>query len=44
MSECGMIAILRGLKSDEAAAMGDVLYRAGFRVIEVPLNSPAGFH
>jgi 2-dehydro-3-deoxyphosphogalactonate aldolase len=40
MSECGMIAILRGLKSDEAAAMGDVLYRAGFRVIEVPLNSP----
>ena len=40
MSECGMIAILRGVKTDEAAAIGDALYHAGFRVIEVPLNSP----
>jgi 2-dehydro-3-deoxyphosphogalactonate aldolase len=40
MSECGLIAILRGVKSDEAAAIGEVLYHAGFRVIEVPLNSP----
>lgn len=36
----GLIAILRGLRPEEAAAIGDVLYKAGFRVIEVPLNSP----
>ena len=36
----GMIAILRGLRPEEAAAMGEALYAAGFRVIEVPLNSP----
>ncbi|MCT8165075.1 MULTISPECIES: 2-dehydro-3-deoxy-6-phosphogalactonate aldolase [unclassified Pseudomonas] len=39
----GLIAILRGLHPEEAAAMGEVLYRAGFRVIEVPLNSPKPF-
>jgi 2-dehydro-3-deoxyphosphogalactonate aldolase len=36
----GLIAILRGLHPDEAAAMGEVLYGAGLRIIEVPLNSP----
>jgi 2-dehydro-3-deoxyphosphogalactonate aldolase len=36
----GLIAILRGLRPQEAAAIGEVLYSAGFRVIEVPLNSP----
>ncbi|CAH0295519.1 MULTISPECIES: 2-dehydro-3-deoxy-6-phosphogalactonate aldolase [Pseudomonas] len=36
----GLIAILRGLRPEEAAAIGEVLYSAGFRVIEVPLNSP----
>jgi 2-dehydro-3-deoxyphosphogalactonate aldolase len=36
----GLIAILRGLRPEEAPAIGDVLYKAGFRVIEVPLNSP----
>jgi 2-dehydro-3-deoxyphosphogalactonate aldolase len=40
LAHCGMIAILRGLRPDEAAAMGAALYSAGFRVIEVPLNSP----
>jgi 2-dehydro-3-deoxyphosphogalactonate aldolase len=38
--ENGLIAILRGLRPEEAPAIGDVLYQAGFRVIEVPLNSP----
>ncbi len=38
--ENGLIAILRGLRPEEAPAVGDVLYEAGFRVIEVPLNSP----
>ncbi|QLL15207.1 2-dehydro-3-deoxy-6-phosphogalactonate aldolase [Pseudomonas chlororaphis] len=39
----GLIAILRGLRPQEAAAIGEVLYQAGFRVIEVPLNSPQPF-
>jgi 2-dehydro-3-deoxyphosphogalactonate aldolase len=40
MVECGLIAILRGIKPTEAEAVGDALYQAGFRIIEVPLNSP----
>jgi 2-dehydro-3-deoxyphosphogalactonate aldolase len=40
MAQCGLIAILRGIKPDEAEAVGEVLYQAGFRIIEVPLNSP----
>ncbi|WP_054913802.1 MULTISPECIES: 2-dehydro-3-deoxy-6-phosphogalactonate aldolase [Pseudomonas] len=39
----GLIAILRGLQLHEAAAVGEVLYSAGFRIIEVPLNSPDPF-
>ncbi len=34
------IAILRGLKPGEAAAIGAALVEAGVRMIEVPLNSP----
>ncbi|MEK1940814.1 MAG: 2-dehydro-3-deoxy-6-phosphogalactonate aldolase [Pseudomonas sp.] len=40
LAENGLIAILRGLHPSEAQAIGRVLYDAGFRVIEVPLNSP----
>lgn len=40
MAQNGLIAILRGLRPDEALAMGQALYAAGLRVIEVPLNSP----
>ena len=40
LAQNGLIAILRGLRPQEAAAIGEVLYTAGFRVIEVPLNSP----
>jgi 2-dehydro-3-deoxyphosphogalactonate aldolase len=35
-----LVAILRGIRPDEAVAVGDVLGQAGFRVLEVPLNSP----
>src|SRR5262245_57610176 len=38
-----LVAILRGVKPGEAAAIGGVLLEAGFRVIEVPLNSPQPF-
>jgi 2-dehydro-3-deoxyphosphogalactonate aldolase len=35
-----LIAILRGLTPDEALPVGQALAEAGFRIIEVPLNSP----
>ncbi|WP_299177535.1 2-dehydro-3-deoxy-6-phosphogalactonate aldolase [uncultured Brevundimonas sp.] len=35
-----LIAILRGLKPDEAVAVGEAIVAAGFRCLEVPLNSP----
>ncbi|PYE13605.1 2-dehydro-3-deoxy-6-phosphogalactonate aldolase [Paraburkholderia silvatlantica] len=38
--KCGMVAIVRGIKPAEAAGHGRALYEAGFRIIEVPLNSP----
>ena len=39
-----LIAILRGIKPGEAVAVGEALFAAGFRIIEVPLNSPAPLH
>jgi 2-dehydro-3-deoxyphosphogalactonate aldolase len=38
-----MIAILRGLTPQRAAETGAALVTAGFRIIEVPLNSPEPF-
>jgi 2-dehydro-3-deoxyphosphogalactonate aldolase len=35
-----LVAILRGIDPDEAVAIGQVLVEVGFRVLEVPLNSP----
>lgn len=35
-----LIAILRGITPDEAVPVGLALAEAGFRIIEVPLNSP----
>jgi 2-dehydro-3-deoxyphosphogalactonate aldolase len=35
-----LIAILRGLAPREAVAIGETIADAGFRVLEVPLNSP----
>jgi 2-dehydro-3-deoxyphosphogalactonate aldolase len=42
-AEFPLIAILRGLAPDEAVEVGEALVAAGFRVIEVPLNSPQPF-
>ena len=35
-----LIAILRGLTPDEAVDVGEAIVAAGFRCLEVPLNSP----
>lgn len=38
-----LVAILRGLTPDDAVAIAERLYATGFRLIEVPLNSPDPF-
>jgi 2-dehydro-3-deoxyphosphogalactonate aldolase len=38
-----LIAVLRGIRPSEVDAIGDALFAAGFRVLEVPLNSPDAF-
>jgi 2-dehydro-3-deoxyphosphogalactonate aldolase len=40
LAESGVVAIIRGVKPDEAVAVGEALHEAGVRVVEVPLNSP----
>jgi 2-dehydro-3-deoxyphosphogalactonate aldolase len=40
LGECPLVAILRGLRPDEAEAIGAAVFDAGIRIIEVPLNSP----
>ncbi len=38
-----LVAILRGLRPAEALDVGEMLVQAGFRIVEVPLNSPDPF-
>ncbi len=38
-----LVAILRGIAPNESVEIGLRLYEAGFRLIEVPLNSPEPF-
>ncbi len=40
LKDLPLIAILRGVTPDEIVPVGRALYDAGFRVIEIPLNSP----
>lgn len=40
IATCPLVAILRGLKPEEAVEIGESLYGAGIRLMEVPLNSP----
>lgn len=35
-----LIAVLRGISPAEVDSVGDALYSEGFRILEVPLNSP----
>lgn len=43
LNKLPLVGILRGIKPEEAEAIGQGLYEAGFRLIEVPLNSPDPF-
>ncbi|WP_323148634.1 2-dehydro-3-deoxy-6-phosphogalactonate aldolase [Pseudomonas oryzihabitans] len=43
LKDLPLIAILRGVTPDEIVSVGRALYDAGFRVIEIPLNSPQPF-
>jgi 2-dehydro-3-deoxyphosphogalactonate aldolase len=40
LAECPVVAIVRGIRPDEALDHAQALYEAGVRGIEVPLNSP----
>jgi 2-dehydro-3-deoxyphosphogalactonate aldolase len=40
LTECPLIAILRGIQPVEVEEVGEALYEAGIRIIEIPLNSP----
>lgn len=40
LKDLPLVAILRGVRPDEVDAIFDTLVTAGFRMIEIPLNSP----
>lgn len=37
---CPLVAVIRGVTPGEVETVGDALFEAGIRIIEVPLNSP----
>ncbi|MHC1478683.1 2-dehydro-3-deoxy-6-phosphogalactonate aldolase [Frateuria aurantia] len=39
-----LVAILRGIRPEEATPIGQALTGQGFRILEVPLNSPQPLH
>ncbi|HET6605458.1 MAG TPA: 2-dehydro-3-deoxy-6-phosphogalactonate aldolase [Rhodopila sp.] len=40
LRRCNLIAILRGIRPEEAVAVAHALDQAGLAIVEVPLNSP----
>ncbi len=40
LQQCPIIAILRGIKPEEAEPICETLEQTGIRIVEVPLNSP----
>jgi 2-dehydro-3-deoxyphosphogalactonate aldolase len=43
LNACGIVAILRGITTDEVPAVGAALVDAGVTIAEIPLNSPNPF-
>lgn len=43
LSDLPLVAILRGIRTDEVDAVVGALVTSGFRLIEIPLNSPDAF-
>jgi 2-dehydro-3-deoxyphosphogalactonate aldolase len=43
LTELPLVAILRGVRPDEVEGIGSALVEAGFRILEVTLNSPDPF-
>ena len=40
LARCDLVAILRGIRPDEAVAVTAALEASGLAIVEVPLNSP----
>ncbi len=40
LARCPLVAILRGIRPEEAEGVGEALLDAGLAILEVPLNSP----
>jgi 2-dehydro-3-deoxyphosphogalactonate aldolase len=40
LDQCPLVAILRGVRPEEAVAVCEALYEAGIRAVEIPMNSP----
>jgi 2-dehydro-3-deoxyphosphogalactonate aldolase len=40
LARCRLVAILRGIRPEEAVGVAAVLEASGFAIVEVPLNSP----
>lgn len=40
LAKLPLVAILRGVRPDEVGRIGRAVIKAGFRIVEVPLNSP----
>lgn len=43
MQDVPLIAILRGIQPHEVLAIGEAIFAAGIKVIEIPLNSPEAY-